>query len=62
MTDSLTATTYDIVQTTFLLCMSANGAADIKANQPGDLQGYLGAFLNGGNTPINTQYPASSPR
>lgn len=62
MTDSLTATTYDIVQTTFLLCMSANGAADIKANQPGDLQGYLGAFLNGGNTPINTQYPGFFPQ
>lgn len=62
MTDSTTTTPYDIVQTTFLLCMAANGAADIKAKQASDLQGYLETALNGGTDPVGTQFDGFFPR
>ncbi|HEX8561299.1 MAG TPA: hypothetical protein VF668_24620 [Pyrinomonadaceae bacterium] len=52
--------TYDIVQTTFLLSIAANGAAGIKDTQT-QLQGYLEASLNGGTTPIGTQYEGFFP-
>lgn len=52
--------TYDIVQTTFLLSVAANGASGIQATQT-QLQGYLEAYLNGGSTPINTRYEGFFP-
>lgn len=52
--------TYDIVQTTFLLSIAANGASAIKATQT-QLQGYLETYLNGGTSPIGTQYEGFFP-
>lgn len=52
--------TYDIVQTTFLLSVAANGAAGIKGTQT-QLQDYLEAYLNGGATPIGTHYDGFFP-
>lgn len=52
--------TYDIVQTTFLMSIAANGAAAIQATQT-QLQGYLEAYLNGGATPIGTHYDGFFP-
>jgi hypothetical protein len=52
--------TYDIVQTTFLLSIAANGAAAIQATQT-QLQGYLEAYLNGGTSPIGTHYDGFFP-
>lgn len=50
------AAPYNIVQTTFMLSMAANGASDISATQA-QLQAYLAAALNGGTDPIGTQFP-----
>jgi hypothetical protein len=52
--------TYDIVQTTFLLSVAANGASGIEATQT-ELQGYLETYLNGGTSPIKTHYDGFFP-
>lgn len=51
---------YDIVQTTFLLSMAANGASGIAATQT-ELQAYLNTALNGGIDPIGTQFSGFFP-
>jgi hypothetical protein len=58
------ATQYNIVQTTFMTSIVANGASDIFATQV-QLQVYLNTVLNGGTDPIGTQFacffPAMNP-
>jgi hypothetical protein len=58
------ATPYNIVRTTFLISVAANGASDISATQA-QLQTYLTTALNGGTDPIGTQFagffPAMNP-
>jgi hypothetical protein len=59
------AAPYNIVQTAFLISMTANGASDIAATQT-QLQTYLTTALNGGTDPIGTQFvgffPAMNPQ
>jgi len=52
---------YDIVQTSFLLSLAANGASSISATQS-ELQGYLEAYLNGGTDPIGQPFPGFFPQ
>lgn len=52
--------TYDIVQTTFLLSMAANGASSISATQS-QLQGFLEAYLNGGTAPDGSHFDGFFP-
>ncbi len=53
--------TYDIVQTTFLLSLAANGASSIAGTQD-QLQGYLEAYLNGGTDPIGQPFGGFFPQ
>jgi Lipase (class 3) len=51
---------YDIVQSTFLMCMAADAASGIAATQA-ELQAYLAAALNGGTDPIGTRFDGFFP-
>lgn len=51
---------YDIIQSAFLIKLASNGASSISGTQT-ELTQYLSAFLNGGKTPINTDYEGFFP-